>query len=82
MVANKISAKEKSATFAGHFAKIFQPDPSEITVEEENEKYIYLDALIQLWLPIKAIKICEVAAMIKTILDPKKAPGYDLLSSY
>jgi hypothetical protein len=39
----------------------------------------FLEATFQLDLPIKKININEVKMIIKSNLNPKKAPGYDLI---
>lgn len=72
--------QEKADTFAEHLANVFQPFPREITEEEDDVIVKALDIPHQLATPIKSIKINEVRTTIAKNVNPKKSPGYDLIS--
>lgn len=72
--------KEKANVFAEHLANVFQPFPSEISQEEDDAIISVLEHPYQMAPPIKAIKLSEVKNMIRRNLNPKKAPGYDLIT--
>lgn len=72
--------KQKADVFAERLVEVFQPFPSEIPQAEEEVITSVLEQPHQMALPIKAIKLSEVKSMISRNLDPKKAPGYDLIT--
>jgi hypothetical protein len=72
--------QEKALAFGKHLEKVFQPFAATYTAEKDNATHDFLEAPFQLDLPIKKIKINEVNMIIKNNLNPKKAPGYDLIT--
>ena len=69
------SDQEKADTFAQHFAKVFTPHSDTQDTEINN----FLEAPLQLSLPIKNFKYSEVKYVIDH-LNKKKAPGYELIN--
>jgi len=75
------SAIEKADAFAQHLAEVFTPHPVEAhSEEEEDEIHRPLNEPYQLELPLHNFKKNEVAKIIRNNLNPKKAPGYDLIT--
>ncbi|PNF19341.1 putative RNA-directed DNA polymerase from transposon X-element [Cryptotermes secundus] len=74
------SNQEKAATFAKHLSKVFKPFDTETTQEEEYEINNFLDAPYQMNLPMRNFKYKEVETVIKKEINPKKAPGFDLIT--
>jgi hypothetical protein len=72
--------KQKSAAFAEHFASVFQPFPFQLSVTEEETVYNDLNAPHQMALPMKKICINDFKNVIQYKINPKKAPGYDLIT--
>ena len=71
---------EKAVAFAEHLAKVFRPHPQETTNEEEKEIHDYLETPHQMSPPIKKITMAEVKVTIVNHINPKKAPGYELIT--
>lgn len=74
------SNEEKAELFANHLSEVFQPFPSQIEPEEDNEIAEHLETPLQMSLPFKAIKWTELENTIRSDLNLKKAPGYDLIT--
>lgn len=74
------SNKEKAEAFAEHLVNVFQPNPADINLNVENEVNEYLNTPYQLDLPPKKFTVKEVQEIINNNLNPKKSPGYDLIS--
>lgn len=72
------SAKEKAETFASHYEEVFKPHA--IDSDLERDIYEFLDSPNQLEMPIKSFTPSEVNNVILKDLNPKKAPGYDLIT--
>lgn len=72
--------KEKSLAFAYHLAEVFKPHPSTISEEEEDQIHQHLEAPHQMDRPIKSFRMSEVKSTILKGLNPKKAPGFDLIT--
>lgn len=72
--------EEKAEVFAEHFERVFQPYPSETSDEENNNILSYLESPLQMNRTITKFSILEVKTVIKRELNPKKAPGYDLIT--
>ena len=72
--------KEKAKIFAEHLVQVFQPHPTELTPEEEEEIQQFLELPYQLEYPIKPFQTNEIKNIISSKLNPKKAPGYDLIT--
>lgn len=73
--------EEKANTFATHLESVFTPHSREITIEEENLILDIINAPHQMSLPITKFKVKEVRREVATNLNPKKAPGYDLITA-
>ena len=73
-------AKEKANAFANHLQTVFKPFPSVISDKEEATINNFLDAPFQMDLPIKNFKYTEVKTILQHNLNPKKSPGYDLIT--
>src|SRR5204863_7083101 len=73
-------AKEKANAFANHLQTVFKPFPSVIPDEEEATINNFLDAPFQMDLPIKNFKYTKVKTILQHNLNPKKSPGYDLIT--
>jgi hypothetical protein len=59
---------------------VFQPFDNELTPDEESEIYNFLDTPYQMHLPMRNFKYKEVETVIRKGLNPKKAPGFDLMT--
>lgn len=70
--------QQKAQAFADHLINVFQPHPSDNN-EEESEIQEFLAQPFQLSPPIKKYRQSEVVEAIKHHINPKKAPGYDLI---
>ena len=71
--------KQKAMAFAEHLASVFQPFPSQLSVMEEETINNDLNAPNWMALPMKEIRINE-AKHIQHKINPKKSPGYDLIT--
>jgi hypothetical protein len=69
---------EKAHAFAKHLEQGFQPHLLENTPEEEDIIQL-VETPCQLQPPIKCLKRTEVQEIINS-LNPKKSPGYDLIT--
>jgi hypothetical protein len=69
----------KALAFAKHLANVFQPHPSENQPEEEEALMQLRETPFQLEPPINRLKQAEVQEIISS-LNPKKSPGYDLIT--
>lgn len=74
------SDKEKAELFSKHLTKVFKPFDSELSEAEEKELLQTPSGPNQLKYPIKNFKISEIRSAIVHGLNPKKAPGYDLIT--
>lgn len=75
------SDEEKAEVFVNHLADVFNPYPANVeNAQEEDEIIKFLDVPVQMDLPIRKFHICDITAVIKSNLDQKKAPGYDLIN--
>lgn len=74
------SEKEKAETFASHLKSVFQPLPSQLTLHEEQEIKNALLAPYQMTPLPNLFTVNEIRQMIKNSLNPKKSPGYDLIT--
>ena len=72
--------KLKATAFAEDLASVFQPLPSQLLVMEEETINNDLNAPHQMALPMKKIQINEAKNVIHYKINPKKAPGYDLIT--
>lgn len=72
------SAEEKVECLAKHFASVFKPAENVSTIE--NKVLEYLDAPLQLSLPIEHFNSREVEQTIKKHTHPAKSPGFDLIT--
>jgi exonuclease III len=73
--------KEKAKTFAEHLVQVFQPHPSNSKSDIEEKKIQqFLESPYQLEYPITPFKHNEIQTTIRCNLNPKKAPGYDLIT--
>lgn len=74
------SDEEKAETFACHLEKVFQPNPPNNDNDIEAQLLTDLESPYQLELPAEKFTIAQVNSIIKTNLNPRKAPGYDLIT--
>ena len=72
--------EEKAEVFADYFEKVFQPYPSEITDEDNNNIQSQLESPLQMNHSITKFSIFEIKSVIQRELNPKKTPGYDLIT--
>jgi hypothetical protein len=72
--------KQKGTAFAEHFASVFQPFPSQLSVMEKETINNDLNVPHKMALPVKKIQINEVKHVIPNKINPKKSPGYDLIT--
>jgi hypothetical protein len=72
--------KEEATASAEHLTSVFRPFPSQLSVKEEGPINNDLNAPHQMALPMKKIRINEVKKSYNIRkINPKKAPGYDLI---
>jgi hypothetical protein len=74
------SAVEKALAFADHLASVFQPHPPGPDPAADEPLLQLLEIPYQLELPIPRLTRTEIQTAIHS-LNPKKSPGYDLLTS-
>jgi len=74
------SDEEKAEVFAVHHSKVFEPQPREIIIDEEKKLLADINTSAQMAVPAMPFTVNEVRAAIK-VLNPKKAPGYDLITN-
>jgi hypothetical protein len=72
--------EQKLGNFAKHLVKVFQPFEGHITPDEEDQITAQLGSPFQLSPPIQCFSPGEIIETIKDNLNPKKAPGYDLIT--
>jgi hypothetical protein len=72
--------QEKALAFGKHLEKYFNHSQQHAQQKKIMPYMTFLEAPFQLDLPIKKIKINEVKMIIKNNLNPKKAPGYGLIT--
>lgn len=70
---------EKVEVFGRYLEEVFQPLPPANGINDD-EIYAFLEENEQQMEPIKNFTIQETYDVIKNHLDPKKAPGYDLVT--
>jgi hypothetical protein len=68
------SNEQKAQRFAEHLGHIFQPHDS------QREKEIITEDIAQEYEEIKLTTPTEVKNVIKNNINPKKAPGFDLIT--
>jgi len=73
------SDEEKAEVFAEHLSKVFESHPRKITIHEE--KKLLTNTSAQMAVPVMPFTVNEVRAAIR-VLNPKKAPGYDLITKF
>lgn len=70
---------EKASIFSNYFSEVFKPllpNPP----NDESDIFEYLDSPNQLSLPISPCTPSEVLKVIQKEINPKKSPGYDLIT--
>lgn len=72
--------EEKASGFAEHLEDVFKPFDSELTLEEENEIHRFLEEPPQVDIPINKVTLSEIKGTIQKEINPKKAPGFDLIT--
>ncbi|PNF15162.1 hypothetical protein B7P43_G14817, partial [Cryptotermes secundus] len=72
--------KEKAKVFAEHLTQVFQPHPTELKSDEEEKIQQFLESPYPLEYPLKPFKNNEIKNIISSNLNPKKAPGYNLIT--
>lgn len=73
------TSTEKAQVFATYLANIFQLHATDNNPVEKNIIIRFLESPYQLELPNKRFKSREIQEIINS-LNPKKSPGYDLIS--
>jgi hypothetical protein len=71
---------KKLATFAKQLVKVFQPLEGHTTLDEEDQITAQLESPFQLSPPIQCLSPGEIMETIQNNLNPKKAPGFDLIT--
>jgi hypothetical protein len=72
--------QEKAENFAEYLTTVFQPADNEASQDTENEIQQSLETPHQMSLPVRKITIQEVKHAIKHHTNPRKAPGFDLIT--
>lgn len=71
---------EKGKTFADHLKDVFNPWPIPTNKEDSDEIDNLLASPFQMDFPITKFSRSDVAKIIKREINPKKSPGYDLIT--
>lgn len=71
---------EKADTFASHLSTVFKPNTGPINLNEDEHIFQKLNETHQMEPPIKGFTKNETRNIIFNYLNPKKAPGYDLIT--
>jgi len=71
--------EEKAEVFAVQLFKVFEPHPREIIKDEEKKLLKDTNSSAQTAAPAIPFTVNEIRAAIR-VLNPKKAPGYDLIT--
>jgi hypothetical protein len=74
------SDKEKANTFAGHLEKTLKPNELPQNEDLETEINKALKEPLQITQPIKFLTPKEIQNIVQEDLNPRKAPGYDLIT--
>lgn len=74
------TSEEKANAFANHLSEVFKPYPSEINIAEERELQNTIETPFQMDLPLKNFTIGDVRSIIHFEINPKKSPGFDLIT--
>jgi len=72
--------EQKATAFARHLSTVYCPFPSQATTDEEDNILQELGSPHQMTLPFQKTCLKEVTNIILYHTNPKKAPGYDLLT--
>lgn len=70
----------KVDTFAKHLANVFKPWPIPTAGDDQTEIETHINTPFQMELPIKKFKIREIIQTIQKHINPKKSPGFDLIT--
>jgi hypothetical protein len=71
---------KKVATFAKQLVKVFEPFEGQTTPDEDDHITAQLESPFQLSPPIQCFSPGEIMETIQNNLNPKKAPGFDLIT--
>lgn len=71
---------EKAKSFANHLERVFQPHLIEHIDDPHTNISELLESPYQLELPLKYLKLSQISLAISQ-LNPKKSPGYDLITA-
>lgn len=74
------SDQEKADVFADHLSNVFTPFEQLVTAESEEFIHQFLNNPIEEEQFSTRFKVKEVKKLILTNINPKKAPGYDLIT--
>lgn len=74
------TSEEKANAFAHHLSEVFKPYPAENTTEEELQLQHFIETPFQMDLPLKNFTIGDVKSVIELEINPKKSPGFDLIT--
>jgi len=74
------SDEEKVEVFAVHLSKVCELHSREITIDEEKRLLTVTNPSAQIAVPAMPFTVNEVRPAIR-VLNPKKAPGYDLITN-
>lgn len=72
--------RDKAETFMQHLKKVFTPFPNEACQDTTEEIENSLKIPHQMSLPMRKIGLNQVKNVIKHEINPKKAPGFDLIT--
>lgn len=72
--------KEKADTFAKHLCNVFTPFSNNSTQSDDRCIYEFIESPYQMDMPIARFTQKEVHRTILEHINPKKAPGYDLIT--
>lgn len=75
-----INNQDKATLFAEHLVTVFKPWPIPTTTEHANEIENFVNSPFQMELPLKKFKTKEIKNIIRSQINPKKAPGFDLIT--
>lgn len=75
------SNNEKATVFAKYLEEVFQPHAQNNNSDAEDNIQLYLEYPYQLEAPLEKFTAKQVFNKIQTDMNPKKSPGFDLITA-